>query len=241
MLLSIIIPTRNEEKIIGSILKKLRDGITEHECELIVSDGGSTDRTVAIAKQYATVLEYRGAERKTIAWGKNEGARHAKGNMLLFIDADVELPHANELLRTAFARFAADPKLVGLTANLRVLPELETFADRFFFGSVNFDHWWNNNVMHDGSASGEFQMIPKKAFDEVHGYKDYLAVAEDNDMFRRLARIGHTRIARDITVYHTGRRAHEVGWPRLLGEWFVNYMSVRFFDRSHHQEWYEVR
>jgi glycosyltransferase involved in cell wall biosynthesis len=240
-MLSIIIPTRNEEKIIGSILKKLRDGITKHEFELIVSDGGSSDRTVEIAKQYATVLELHEKERKTIAWGKNEGARHANGDMLLFIDADIELPNADDLLTKAFARFAADPRLTGLTANLRVLPELETFADRFFFGMVNLDHWLNNNVMHSGSASGEFQMMPKKAFDAVHGYKGYLPVAEDNDMFRRLAEIGHTRIARDITVYHTGRRAHEVGWPRLLREWLVNYLSVRFFDRSHHKEWYEVR
>lgn len=240
-MLSIIIPTRNEEKIIGDILKKIRDGITEYDCEIIVSDGGSTDQTVEIAKQYATVLEFHEAERKTIAWGKNEGARHAKGDMLLFIDADIEIPHANDVLRRAFALFAADQKLVGLTANLRVLPQLETFADRFFFGMVNMDHWLNNNVMHSGSASGEFQMIPKKAFEQAHGYKDYLAVAEDNDMFRRLAKIGHTRIARSITVFHTGRRAHEVGWLRLLGEWLVNYASVRFFDRSHHQEWYEVR
>ncbi len=241
-MLSIIIPTRNEERIIGETLRKLRVGITEHPFELIVADGGSTDRTMEIAHRYADVaLEFREKERKTIAWGKNEGARRAKGDMLLFIDADIELPRPNELLRAAFARFAADPKLVGLTANLRVFPQMETFADRLVFGMVNIDHWINNNLMHSGSASGEFQMIPKRAFDAVRGYKDYLPVAEDNDMFRRLAQIGHTRIARDITVYHTGRRAHEVGWPRLLREWLVNYLSVRFFDRSHHKEWYEVR
>lgn len=240
-MISIIIPVRNEAKIIGETTKKIHDELTAYEHEIIVSDGGSSDRTVEVAKKYANVLEYHGAERKTIAWGKNQGAKAAKGPYLVFIDADVHIPNPNEFFKTALARFAADPKLTGLTVNLNVFPDQATFADRFFFGMVNRDHWFNNNVTHLGSASGEFQMIPKSAFEKVNGYKEYLVVAEDNDMFARLAKIGHTHMDRSLNVYHTGRRGHEVGWPRLLWEWFVNYTSVRFFDRSHHKEWYEVR
>ena len=234
-MISIIIPTRNEEKIIGPILKKIRDELTAHEYELIVSDGGSTDRTVEIAKQYARVLEYRGAERHTIAWGKNEGARQARGDMFIFIGADVEIPDPNRFFTTALLCFARDPQLVGLTVNLRVHPKEATLADRIFFGLVNIDHHLNNNVTRTGSASGEFQMIPRAAFEKVRGYKEYLAVAEDNDMFRRLAQTGHKRFESVLTVYHTGRRGHEIGWPRLLREWFINYISLQFFDRSDHQ------
>lgn len=241
MKLSVVIPTRNEEKAIGATLGFLRNELTAFPFELVVADGGSTDRTVAVAKKYATVLEYHGEERKTIAWGKNRGAEAAKGEFLVFIDADVRIPKPNEFFRSALAEFERDPKLAGLTVKLRVFPESATFADRFFFGWVNIVHYVNNNILHTGSASGEFQMMRKTTFDAVRGYKEYLPVAEDNDMFRRIARFGRTRIAWDLTVFHTGRRAHAVGWPRLLWEWFTNDLSVRYSDRSHHKEWRQIR
>jgi hypothetical protein len=39
---------------------------------------------------------------------------------------------------------------------------------------------------------------------------------EDADMFRRLSTIGKTMIDPELTVLHTGRRAHQLGWPRLI-------------------------
>jgi hypothetical protein len=39
---------------------------------------------------------------------------------------------------------------------------------------------------------------------------------EDADMFRRLSTIGRTMIDPELTVLHTGRRAHQLGWPRLI-------------------------
>jgi rSAM/selenodomain-associated transferase 2 len=77
----------NEEKILGETLSSLH--LTEGE-ELIVVDGESTDGTVSIARQFTdkVYVTKRGRGRQM-----NFGARHADGEILLFLHADCTLPH----------------------------------------------------------------------------------------------------------------------------------------------------
>jgi hypothetical protein len=60
-------------------------------------------------------------------------------------------------------------------------------------------------------------------------------------MFRRLSRIGRTRIAPELCVLHSGRRGHQVGHPRLIAMWLVNLVSVAFRDRTFSKEWKPIR
>jgi hypothetical protein len=60
------------------------------------------------------------------------------------------------------------------------------------------------------------------------------------DLFWRLAKIGKTKLHLGFNVYHTGRRAHKIGWPRLLWQWISNTITVFFFKRSD-GEWKEIR
>ena len=77
-MISIIIPTLNEAKIIESTLRTLAATLTL-PYEVIVSDGGSTDGTPELAARYAnTVVVYSGAGRQTIGQGRNDGARVAE-------------------------------------------------------------------------------------------------------------------------------------------------------------------
>lgn len=241
-MISIIIPTLNEERVIGFTLQSLRRGIMDLDCELIISDGGSVDNTVSIAKKYADrVLAHSAKERTTIAKGRNEGAKAARGDCLVFLDADVRIPEPQDFFERALKLFDADPRLLGITANLRVYPEGETWTDRLMFGLVNLTHRINNNVFHAGSASGEFQMVRARAFRDARGYREDLSVAEDIEFFRRLARLGRTRFVSTLTVFHSGRRAHVIGWPRLLFEWLINWLSVTFLKRSAQKEWRPIR
>ncbi len=240
MKISVIIPTLNEEEAIEKTLRQIHDNLTAFAHELIVTDSGSTDRTVAIAKRYARVV-VDASPSHTIASNRNNGARIAHGEFLVFIDADVIIPDPNAFFKTALQDFAADKNLMAITARLMVFPESATRMDNIVFGLVSVDHWLNNNVIRMGSASGEFQMIRRSAFDAVHGFQPQLAVAEDNDMFRRLAKIGRTKMEWRLTVYHTGRRPHEIGWPRVLWDWGINYLYVRLLNRSYNKVWRPVR
>jgi len=240
-MISVIIPTLNEEKIIGDTLANLQ-GLRRAGHEVIVSDSASTDRTREIAGRHAdAVLVEPQPEKRTIARGKNRGARGAHGDFLIFIDADVAIPDPPEFAKTALSAFSENPRLVGLTGYLKVSPGQATLADRFFFGVVNIVHRLNNNVLGIGSASGEFQMIRARAFRELGGYREDLVVTEDNEFFHRLAKFGQTRFEPRLTVYHTGRRPHALGWPRVLFEWVRNDLSLKFRNRSASKEWSAIR
>ncbi len=240
-MISIIIPTLNEEKIIEKTLKDLQSRLTLSH-ELIVSDGKSSDRTVVIVKEFTNkVIEYSGAEGQTIAQARNEGAKIATGDFLVFMDADCTIRNPDEFFSAALARFEKNEKLVGLTASLRVLPEFETRADRFVFGLLNYNIRIMNNVFHVGEAAGEFQMIRRKAFEAVHGFREDLIASEDMDLFFRLSKIGQTMSDASLTVFHTGRRAHTVGWLRLLSTWILNTVSMVVFGKAVSKKWKPIR
>lgn len=82
MLISVIIPTLNEEIHLPVTLRQLA---VHPDVELLVVDGGSTDRTVEIAQRFTPYVFVTSANR---AEQMNLGARHATGDILLFLHAD---------------------------------------------------------------------------------------------------------------------------------------------------------
>ena len=100
--ISIIIPTLNEAKVLPFMLESLQ-AIRKHNVELIIVDGGSDDDTLAIAGQFADIVISSKAGR---ARQLNKGAKAARGDLLLFLHADTQLPNkALELLNDSLKRF----------------------------------------------------------------------------------------------------------------------------------------
>jgi len=87
---SVIVTTKNEEKVLDNLLKSIT--IQSYSpIELIVVDNNSEDKTTEIARKYTQFVYNRGPERSA---QRNFGAGKAKGEYLLFLDADMELtPH----------------------------------------------------------------------------------------------------------------------------------------------------
>ena len=239
-MISFVIPTLNEGKTIESTLKSLAQYSGEHE--IVVSDGNSHDGTIELCREYADhVVVYDEPARQTIAMARNMGAAAAKGDFLVFVDADVVIPDIDAFFATAHEEFRKRPGLVAITVKYRVFPELATLGDRYVFTMLGLQFFLQNNVFGIGAAGGEFQMIASEAFRKVGGFDERLAAAEDMDLFRRLSKIGRTRFVNDLTVFHTGRRAHAVGWPRLLWSWFSNSVTVFLFRKSVSKVWKEIR
>lgn len=239
-MISFVIPTLNEEKTLERTLRNVAD--YRGGKEIIVSDGNSSDATCDISRRYTEqVVVHDLPERQTIGMARNMGAALASGEYLVFLDADVVIPDIDAFFDMALDRFRCSPKLLALTGKYRVLPETRTWFDTLVFRMLGLQFQFQNNVLGIGGAGGEFQMIRATAFHDVGGFDEQLAAAEDMDLFRRLSRIGLTRFDGRLTVYHTGRRAHAIGWPRLIFQWFTNSMSVLFLRRSASSEWTVVR
>ncbi len=86
---SIIIPALNEEKYIEATLKSIRNQYYKGKYEIIVADWMSKDDTVKIAKKYADKVVT--VKEKGVARGRNIGAKLAKSDVLIFVDADTVL------------------------------------------------------------------------------------------------------------------------------------------------------
>jgi glycosyltransferase involved in cell wall biosynthesis len=95
--LSIIIPTINEENYLPYLLESIKIQ-TYKDFEIIVVDGNSKDNTVKIAKKFnCKVFKEPKNQRTHPSKARNIGSKFSKGNLILYLDADVILPYKNSL------------------------------------------------------------------------------------------------------------------------------------------------
>src|SRR5688572_26448842 len=109
-LVSVIVPARDAAATLKACLAALRLQLAELEAaELIVVDDGSNDATADIAQQHGARVVRLGGEGPAAA--RNAGVRSARGELLLFLDADC-LPQAGCL--TSLVRAFDDPTVSGV-------------------------------------------------------------------------------------------------------------------------------
>lgn len=173
-MLSVIIPTYNEERRITALLQRLR--AQAPDSDLIVADGSSADATAALAEPYARVVvsaPNRGLQ-------LNRGARAARGDAFLFLHADVEFPEDG---LEAIERALADPAVVG--GNFTLDFSGGDFPSRIF---TLIDRWRRRFGIFYGD-SGIF--VRREVFERLGGFREW-PVLEDYDFARRLVRAGKT-------------------------------------------------
>lgn len=245
--ISVIIPALNEEKLIARTLdcfpRELRQ---RYNIELIVSDGGSRDSTIEIAREHAdVVVQHTEPRRQTIAEGRNRGAEHATGDLLVFINADT-IPRDPARFMQALMAISdkgigeAGTRLVAYACPVQVGPEERRASDVLFHGFFN-NYVRVLNSIGLGMGRGECQVIWSTPFRRAGGYNNLMTAGEDFDLFKRLTGHGGIGHSWDLCVYESPRRFRRYGYMRVLAEWTANALAVIFLRRSISKEWEEVR
>lgn len=189
---SIIVPTYNEEKNIANCLQTLKN-LEYSNYELILSDGGSTDKTVEIAKKMIDKIIVD--ERLPNGWiGKNYGChlgyKEAKGEYLLFVDADTKHTpiSLNHFMKIALERNAA---LVSVFPFQRIKRWWEAINPVLYFASY-LTYGGNNSVndprkKNSHTASGQYMLFKREDYEKIGGH-EYLkgSIIEDLALSRRV-------------------------------------------------------
>ncbi len=179
---SVIVPAFNEEKRLRACLESIRAQRTGYSYELIVSDSNSTDRTAAIAREYAdkvVVCRERGTAR-----ARNEGAGLARGDILVFIDADTTIaPAYLDTIADAFrdGRTIATSCAFKFTHRSPKLLAAEYVTNAYYL---------MRSFFRATTLPGFNVCIRRSAFERLGGFR--LCHLEDLDMSIKLRREGGT-------------------------------------------------
>lgn len=207
--ISVIVPSLNEEEYIGKTLESIANQRTSLTYEVIVSDGGSKDKTVGMAEKHARTVICP-VQNKVAQM--NFAADKAKGNILVFIDADTVLPE--DYLERMYKMFKKDDELLACGTWFKFLGK--GLRIRFADLCMNFYFGFFKNLLGSPELSGCNICVRRDAFLEVGGFKD--TPSEDTELsiaLRKLVRgkkAGKIRYARNPKVLVSARRIETMGF-----------------------------
>jgi len=224
---SVIIPTLNEEKYLPRCLKSLVSQATDRSLEIMVIDGGSTDDTVHVAKNYADEVLIK--PRAPVGAARNLGAKVAKGDILAFIDADtIANPQWVASIDTAFRH---EPGAVGLTGP--TLPYDGCLSD-----SITYRLWtiYLQRILlylqmpHVIGFNCAYRHTP---FLSVGGFDDESLMSEDIKLAHKIRRYGKIKFEKNMSALTSARRFRKYGHLYIGGLYLLNGFSTLLLDRSH--------
>ncbi len=196
MRISVVVPAFNEEKILGRSLAAIREAAAVFtargwDWELVVCDNNSTDQTPEIARAAGAEVVFEPINQ--ISRARNAGGFAAKGEWLIFVDADSFPTPA------LFSR-VADLIASGTCAGGGCLVQLdERKAEAEFFVML-----WNTVSRIMKWAAGSFIFCEARLFREINGFSDQLFASEEIDFSKRL-RAAARKSSRKLVIIHDVR------------------------------------
>lgn len=228
-LFSVIIPTLNEEKFLPKLLDSLTVQ-TQRDFEVIVVDGSSKDKTVALAKQYKEklpLLDVIVSKKASLPLQRNLGAKEAKGEWLIFVDADtILLPYCIDRLEVFISR--EHPQVFTTWSR----PDSEIPNDAIFTIMNVMTIEGSVLLKRPFVTPGSLTVIEKRTFESVGGYDEHHAFHEDVDLGLRLyqhnARLA---ILRETLYIWSMRRFRNEGTMKVIQQYARSALPIIFFRR----------
>jgi glycosyltransferase involved in cell wall biosynthesis len=242
MLLSVIIPVHNGSAYLPACLSALESACPA-QSEIIVVDDASMDDSFSIGSKMGAQA-FRLPVNSGPAAARNYGARHARGDILFFVDADVLV--AQDAPAKALRRLLEQPELAAVFGSYDARPQAKGFVSQY---RNLLHHFVHQNGNPDASTFwAGCGAIRRSIFEEAGGFdeKRYPHPSiEDIELGYRLRRAGH-RIFLDktlqakhlkhwslVSLINTDVRRRAVPWSRLILEtkFLPNDLNVRWDQR----------
>ncbi|CAN5795223.1 TIGR04283 family arsenosugar biosynthesis glycosyltransferase [soil metagenome] len=211
-MISVIIPTYNEEQNIGRLVDYLMATADPRLLrEVIVVDGGSTDRTAALAEAAGARVLFSPVKGR--AAQMNFGAREASGRVLYFLHADT-YPPENFCLDI---RKAIDQQMYFGGYRLR-------FDSSHWFLRLNA--WFTRFDVSLFRFGDQSLFVEKGLFEEVGGFREELSLLEDQEIIFRLRRKARFKLV-PRNVITSARKYREYGVFRTQFYFYLLYALYR--------------
>lgn len=187
-LISVIIPCYNYGRFlpdaVNSVLGQKKDGLA---VEIIVVDDGSTDDTAAVAQGLGSSIQYIYQKNQGPSAARNSGIRVARGDYLVFLDADDLLTAGT--LASHIENFAAHPELdVSVCLSLQIF-ENEDGKTASYLWPLKCAHL-DMHLCHSNISPIHTFMLRANAAQELGFFDPGLQACEDQDYWLRCAALG---------------------------------------------------
>lgn len=220
-MISIIIPTLNEEEYLEPVIKSIKN---QHfkDYEIIVSDGSSDDKTIEIAKKYTD--KFIVSKKRGISVQRNTGVKIAKGDILLFLDADTTL---KQDFLTHMNNAFNDKNVVSAVGYVRSYGRkrdrvtLRSYSEAVRILSVLRPY-----------MCGSCMAVRKNIFEKVGGFDENLYTAEDVDIGLKIRKYGKCKFIRNAIAFTSPRRLQNKGSLGITLFHVKNLIRYELFKRS---------
>jgi len=215
---SIVIPCLNEEKYLPKLLTSLSKQ-TYRNFEVILVDGQSEDATRSVFQEYKSRLPAQRliiSNKRNVGYQRNLGAKQAKGEILVFLDADCQvkrnfLKQLRELQRKHPFEFAST----------WIVPDSKRTSEKLLLGVGNFAQELTHKLRIP-MGCGYNMMIRRKTFLKLRGFRSKVLYNEDLDFSLKALRSNvRLKLLKDPKVIYSMRRFRSEGIMNLLPKMFM--------------------
>lgn len=197
----------NEEKNLPVLLTSLKKQ-TLRDFEVIVSDSGSTDTTPAKAHMYEHSIpffHFFTHKSKNVSAARNYGANLAKGEFLVFFDADVEV---EDRFFEEIKKYIDTQSLDALTVWNR--PKTNSLTGKFILSVMNLNMSLFAHIK--PAANGPCIIIKKELFEKIKGFDDSIVFGEDFNLIQKAHELGAKfEVFKTPILYVSARRFEKEG------------------------------
>jgi len=203
LVLSFIVPAYNEELELPATIAAIHQAARDQQYEIVVVDDASTDATAIVARDAGAKVVT--INRRQIAAARNAGARHARGDILFFVDADTRIneKHVTGAIAALEEGCSGGGARIVVDGSIPLWSRVFTKAFCAFYFALNL-------------GAGAFLFTTRKNFDAAGGLDEKLFIAEEIYFSIALRRLGRFRILREPVVT-SGRKLRMYSAREILG------------------------